>query len=50
MVNFWKLVNKVISQSDILLLVIDSRFPEMTMNREIEEKILQKESMIYWNR
>jgi len=41
MVNFWGLVNKVIKQADILLLVLDSRFPEMTRNREIEQKIRQ---------
>ncbi len=38
MVNFWKLVNKVLRDSDIVLLVIDARFPEMTRNKEIEQK------------
>ena len=39
MVNYWKLVNNVIREADILLLVLDSRFPELTTNREIEHKI-----------
>ena len=39
MVNFWRIVNKVITQGDILLLILDARFPEMTRNKEIEQKI-----------
>ena len=39
MVNYWKLVNRVIQEADILLLVIDARLPELTRHREIESKI-----------
>lgn len=39
MVNFWKIVNDVIEQSDILLEVLDSRLPDMTRNQEVEEKV-----------
>lgn len=48
MVNFWNLVNKVIKDSDILLLVLDARMPELTRNRELEQKIKQyKKNIIY---
>ena len=48
MVNFWRLVNKVIKDSDILLLVLDARMPELTRNREIESKIKEnKKKIIY---
>ena len=39
MVSFWRVVNEVIRDSDIILEVLDARFPEETRNREIEEKI-----------
>ncbi len=48
MTNFWKLVNRVIKDADIILLVLDARMPEMTRNREIEQKIKQqKKDLIY---
>jgi ribosome biogenesis GTPase A len=37
--NFWKVVNNVIKDSDILIEVIDARFPELTRNEEIERKV-----------
>lgn len=40
MANFWKLVNKVIGYSDILLIVLDVRNWEQSRNMEIEKKIL----------
>ena len=39
MVNFWDLVNRVIRDADILLEIVDARFPELTRNEEIEKKI-----------
>lgn len=39
MANFWKMVNKVIRESDVLLLLLDPRFTEETRNQEIEDKI-----------
>jgi len=48
MVNFWRLVNEVIRESDILLFIIDARFPDLTWNREIEKKLLeQNKKLIY---
>ena len=37
--NFWEIIHKVISQSDILLIVLDSRMPFATRNIEIERKV-----------
>ena len=37
--NFWKIVNHVIRESDILIEVLDARFPELSRNEEIERKI-----------
>ncbi len=48
MVNFWKIVNNVIREADILLLIIDSRFPELTRNKELELKIKTKEKKIIY--
>ncbi len=42
MVNFWDSVNGVIRQSDILILVLDARFIDETMNAEIMDKIKEK--------
>lgn len=39
MTLYWKIINNVIERSDVLLEVLDSRLPELTRNREIEEKI-----------
>ena len=39
MANFWKIVDGVISQSDIVLMVVDARLVEKTRNVEIERKV-----------
>ncbi len=39
MPSFWKVTKTVIYESDITLLVMDARFPEETLNKEILEKI-----------
>ncbi len=36
--QFWEVVNRVIEKSDIVLEVLDARFPDKTRNREIEDK------------
>ncbi|MBT3720727.1 GTPase RsgA [archaeon] len=48
MVNYWRLVNKVIKEADILLLILDARMPKLTRNREIEEKIRQNKKQIIY--
>jgi len=40
--NFWKIVNKVIEVSDIVLMIVDSRMPTETRNEEIENKVKAK--------
>ena len=37
--NFWKIVNEVIRNSDIIVEVLDARFPKISRNEEIENKI-----------
>lgn len=39
MTGFWDIVNDVIREADIILEVLDARFPEETRNREIEDKV-----------
>lgn len=39
MTSFWRVVNEVIRDSDVILEVLDARFPNETRNTEIEDKI-----------
>jgi len=50
--NFWQQVNKVISESDIVLEIVDSRFPELSRNQEIEDKVQKagKKLLIVYNK
>lgn len=48
MVNYWTLVNNVILEADILLLVLDSSHAELTRNKEIEQKILNKKKKLLY--
>ncbi len=38
MVNYWKILDDVIRNSDVLLMVLDSRMHEQTRNSELEKK------------
>lgn len=48
MVNYWNLVNRVIDQADLILLIIDSRLPDLTRHKEIESKIKQRNKKILY--
>ena len=48
MTSYWSLVNKQISEADILLLIMDARMPELTRNAEIESKIREREKKIIY--
>ncbi len=41
MKNFWKIVNDVINDADILLMILDARLIDETRNNEIETKVLK---------
>ncbi|MBW3011580.1 50S ribosome-binding GTPase [Candidatus Woesearchaeota archaeon] len=46
--SFWDIVNKIIHDSNVVLEVLDARFPEETRNREIEQKVrAQGKKVIY---
>ncbi|MFT4311104.1 MAG: GTPase [Candidatus Woesearchaeota archaeon] len=46
--SFWNIVNKVIQDSDIVLIVLDSRLMSKTRNKELEDKVQrQKKPHIY---
>ena len=48
MVSFWKVVNDVIFEADVIIEVLDARFPEETRNREIEQKLLRLHKKIIY--
>lgn len=50
--GFWPVVQNVIKNSDIVLLVVDARMPELSRNSEIEKKIeyLNKKMIIVYNK
>ena len=50
--SFWNAVRRVLDESDIILLVLDARMPDLTRNREVEEKVLRssKELAIVFNK
>ncbi|MBR9699070.1 GTPase RsgA [Candidatus Woesearchaeota archaeon] len=48
MANYWRLVNKVIERSDILLLVLDARMINETRNEEVEYKVKQAEKPLIY--
>jgi len=37
--GFWPVVNNVLRKADIILIILDARMPELSRNKEIEEKI-----------
>ncbi len=46
--SYWKIVNQVIEQSDILLLLLDARLMDETRNEEVEDKVRSaKKPLIY---
>ncbi len=37
--SYWKIVDEVIASSDIILEIVDARFPEESRNQELEDKV-----------
>jgi hypothetical protein len=44
--NPWRIVDRVIYESDILLEVMDARMPNLTRNKKVENKIRQKRKFL----
>ena len=40
--NYWKLINKVIDESDVIMIVLDARFYKESINKDIEKLIKEK--------
>src|SRR3990172_5762125 len=43
---FWRVVDRVINESDILLEVIDARMPNLTRNKRVEDRIRGKKKFL----
>lgn len=48
MPNFWKVTNEVIRRSDVVLEVLDARFPSESRNLELEQKIVRQEKQLIY--
>lgn len=48
MASFWKHVNRVLEEADIIIEVLDARSVEDTRNREIEDKIRKKNKKLIY--
>lgn len=48
MTQFWKVVNEVIARSDIILEILDARFPELSQNEELEEKVKRADKQLIY--
>jgi len=46
MYYFWRMVDRVINESDILLEVIDARMPNLTRNKKVENKVRRKRKFL----
>ena len=44
--NFWRIMDKVIYDSDIILEVVDARMPNLTRNEKLENKIRRKRKFL----
>ena len=43
------IADKIVEASDIILQILDARFPEKTRNHELEEEILKKDKRIIYD-
>jgi len=48
MANYWKIVNRIIAESDIILEVLDARLVNATRNLELEEKVRKQDKQIIY--
>ncbi|MFH0711029.1 MAG: GTPase, partial [Candidatus Aenigmatarchaeota archaeon] len=44
--NFWRIMDKVIYESDIILEVVDARMPNLTRNEKLENKIRRERKFL----
>lgn len=44
--NYWDIVDHVIYEADIVLEILDARFPELTRNQEVEDKVARQSKQL----
>lgn len=44
--NYWEIVDYVIHEADVVLEILDARFPELTRNQEVEDKVARQNKQL----
>lgn len=50
MPSFWSVLNEVIHDADVILMVLDARMPDLTRNKELEDKVGSRPLILVLNK